>query len=294
MWSIMLEDALECKEVWYRTPSEFERLGGVRLLRLGRNLAKPTYRIGPRRTGSFMLHIVLEGELRFEQSSAQAVLHQGDLFCLIPGYTHEYSIHHPSKPLRLTWMMLEGSQVATLLEGIGITPQQPYRLKPPAFEPERSLARLASAYKRTLEPGQHAAELDLQSALYEFFYRLQLGTRSEANDWVERCRDYMQLHYADGITVADVAAFAGIHRVTLHKKFVERYSIDPRAYLKQLKLDKSEELLIGTDMSIGEIALSVGYPDLFSFTRAFRQGTGHSPTSMRKVKGVSISNANPH
>ncbi|MOA67458.1 DNA-binding transcriptional regulator AraC [compost metagenome] len=52
--------------------------------------------------------------------------------------------------------------------------------------------------------------------------------------------------------------------------------------MQRLKMGKGAQLLRVTDKPVTEIALSIGYPDLYAFTRAFTSYFGLSPTKYRK------------
>lgn len=54
-------------------------------------------------------------------------------------------------------------------------------------------------------------------------------------------------------------------------------------YLQQIRMDKARKLLMDTNASITEIALSLGYPNLYSFTRAFKLYFKESPVTLRKT-----------
>jgi len=55
----------------------------------------------------------------------------------------------------------------------------------------------------------------------------------------------------------------------------------PAEYISKVKMNKAKELLLGTSASITEIAYSLGYPNLFSFTRAFKKYYSISPSAYR-------------
>lgn len=55
-------------------------------------------------------------------------------------------------------------------------------------------------------------------------------------------------------------------------------------YLWSLRLKKSKELLLSTQMSIEEISISVGYLNAASFRRKFKQETGLTPVQFRAEK----------
>ncbi len=53
-------------------------------------------------------------------------------------------------------------------------------------------------------------------------------------------------------------------------------------YLISLRLSKAKELMLGTNLSVGEIAFLVGYNDYFHFTKSFKANVGCSPSEYRK------------
>jgi AraC-like DNA-binding protein len=66
--------------------------------------------------------------------------------------------------------------------------------------------------------------------------------------------------------------------------FSAKLGISPMQYLQRLRMRGGANLLTETDLSVTEIALSLGYPDLYSFTRAYRKYYGTSPTEFRNNK----------
>jgi len=57
----------------------------------------------------------------------------------------------------------------------------------------------------------------------------------------------------------------------------------PREYLATLRMNKAAELLCG-GFGVTVVAASVGYPDVFSFSRAFKNYYGLPPTEYVKTK----------
>lgn len=63
MTESMKEDHHEFLDIIFFTPSEFEKAGGAWPIRIGRNIAKTNYHIGPRTTPYYYLLFVLEGKV---------------------------------------------------------------------------------------------------------------------------------------------------------------------------------------------------------------------------------------
>ena len=57
--------------------------------------------------------------------------------------------------------------------------------------------------------------------------------------------------------------------------------MSPQAFLIQVRLEQAALLLRETDLSIGSVAQSAGYNDALSFSKAFRQKYGLSPSEYK-------------
>lgn len=54
-----------------------------------------------------------------------------------------------------------------------------------------------------------------------------------------------------------------------------------RSYLRRTRLRHALELLAATDISIGEVAVRVGYREASQFTKAFKRTYGVTPSEAR-------------
>jgi AraC family transcriptional regulator len=61
--------------------------------------------------------------------------------------------------------------------------------------------------------------------------------------------------------------------------------IPPHAYQVKLRLEHAEALLLGTQRSVTDIALSVGYESSQSLARAFNRTRGCTPSEFRRMRG---------
>ena len=89
--------------------------------------------------------------------------------------------------------------------------------------------------------------------------------------------------YQSGITLDEIALKLNVTpeylSMQFHKEVGETYS----SYLKNYRVNKAKELLVGTQMKQYEIALQVGYTDSKYFGKVFRESTGYSPAEYRKT-----------
>lgn len=82
-------------------------------------------------------------------------------------------------------------------------------------------------------------------------------------------------------TLADKFQISIAYMSYLFKKKFNRNFSD---YLWDMRLKKAEDLLLHTDMSIEQISASVGYINVSSFRRKFKQEIGMTPSAFREGK----------
>lgn len=285
---MMQEYDYEFAQFIYYTPACLDKESRLWPVRAGRCVAKPNYKVGPKRIECYSLHFIYEGKVRLEYGGKWTELQKGDLFCLFPGRTYHYRMLPADTPLQMSWLALDGARVKPLLELAGITPERPCRTG--AVTPnlrasvDRALEALAHA-----ERWRPAQALALQGMLCELFAGLIPDTApSEAGEpsgWIRECLGFMALHATEGITVQQVAAFAGVHRSYFSNVFAEQVGMPPQKYIQQIRMEKARLLLTETDATITEIALSLGYPNLYAFTRAFKIYYRMPPIAARAMRG---------
>lgn len=274
----MKEYGHEFAEFLYHTPSEFEQNGGLWIIRTGHNRAKPNYQVGPKVIECYSIHAVVSGSVSLTYGGGTVQLYKDDLFCLYPGLRYSYQIAGDDQQLRMYWLAFQGNQAELFLDRIGFSRESPFVTGRWMPEYEQTLNRIQSLLRNKTE----FDEVLLQSRLYQLFEALSSKAVEHpagkgSSDWLERCIQYMDTHYMEGITVADVVEVAGVHRSHLYQECSRSLGLSPMQYLIKLRMEKSGKLLKDSELNVTEIALSVGYPDLFSFSRAFSKYYGISP-----------------
>ena len=285
---MMQEYEHEFAEFIYYTPGSLDRESGIWPVRAGRNRAKPSYNVGPRRIECYSLHFIHEGSVQVEYEGGQAILQQGDLFCLFPDRTYHYAMLPSEANLQMSWLALDGERAESLLALAGLTPERPYRKKLITPRVKETADRLIQTLVAT-ERWHPAAALELQGLVCSLFAELVANSDSanqtEPAGWIEECVEYMELHATEGITVQQVADFAGVHRSYFTNVFTSQIGMPPMKYLQKIRMDKAMRLLQETNATITEIALSLGYPNLYTFTRAFKIYNHVPPLAVRASRG---------
>lgn len=95
--------------------------------------------------------------------------------------------------------------------------------------------------------------------------------------------DHLRTHFDQPVRIADVAELAGLSMKQFERRMHKVFSLSARSFLQKLRLEAATDLLLRTDLSVGEITGRCGYPDQSAFTRQFRQTVGLTPTEYRRL-----------
>ena len=91
----------------------------------------------------------------------------------------------------------------------------------------------------------------------------------------------MENHIADPLTLSDLAQLAGVSVRQLNRQFRAGLGRSPGAVYREMRLDKSCELLRQTDLPILETAVATGFSGAAHFTTAFGKRFGLAPSRYR-------------
>lgn len=80
-----------------------------------------------------------------------------------------------------------------------------------------------------------------------------------------------------------LASLCGISTVYFRKSFESIYGLSPIRYLHRLRMQKAKEILASDYDSVSQVAISVGYSNLYHFSKMFKTYTGMSPTEYAKA-----------
>lgn len=127
-------------------------------------------------------------------------------------------------------------------------------------------------------------EEELQQSLAELLDHLRIsGKEAEIMSLaVKKTQSMIHEFYADGITLSEIADRLNLTQEYLGSQFHKEVGENFSTYIRNYRLAKAKELLIGTQLKQYEIAAKVGYADAKYFARVFKECVGMSPAEYRK------------
>jgi transcriptional regulator GlxA family with amidase domain len=100
---------------------------------------------------------------------------------------------------------------------------------------------------------------------------------------VSLVQSWMRAHLADSVTMQQLVGVAGHSERQLRRRFFNATHESPMNYLMRIRVEEAQSLLRETNLSVTEIAISVGFNSSAYFSRAFKKATALSAGDYRKV-----------
>ncbi|WP_217560848.1 AraC family transcriptional regulator [Paenibacillus sp. GbtcB18] len=256
----------------------------------GESQTNPLHRLGPKVYDYFLIHTVISGRGRFTAAGRELLLGPGDSFCIAPEQLVGYEADE-ADPWRYCWLAVTGAEAAAHMRKAGFTPEQPVihtahagRRVPALF---RRLQR-ALRHKSGTASLRALGYLHLLLAEYADAARPPLPepgkahSRSRTEVTVQQMLHYLSAQYAEDISIESMAEALGYNRAYLSRLFREHTGQTPVSFLSKLRVDKARQLLRERlELTIEQIAFSVGFRDPLYFSKQFRRWYGLSPTDYR-------------
>ena len=99
---------------------------------------------------------------------------------------------------------------------------------------------------------------------------------------LKRALDYIETHLAEPVTLADLANCTGLSRMYFAAQFRTATGVRPREYLIRRRIERAQDLLSNSHLSLVQIALSVGFQTQAYFTTVFKRVVGETPHRWRR------------
>ncbi|MBP3950939.1 helix-turn-helix domain-containing protein [Bacillus suaedae] len=139
-----------------------------------------------------------------------------------------------------------------------------------------------AASKKHITDGYRAS-----SIVYQFMmelYRFSTSYQKEKEAWppkIQMAVEQMEQHYKILQSLEDIAQSVELSKYHFTRSFTKATGYTPIEYLTKIRIEHAVRLLRETDVTIEEIARTVGYANGSYFIKVFRKWIGFSPGDFR-------------
>jgi AraC-like DNA-binding protein len=248
--------------------------------------AKHHYRERPEGTDAHIFIYCIEGDGTVEKMGEEPLhLSPGALAVIPAGVPHRYWASE-ANPWSIYWFHLIGDHAGELCRHYGL--ENGVHQMPRSFVSEfiarldQSLAILTDRpYSLTSHIYVSQTLRWLISGLGQELLRTHQERKREHH--LENAIRYMEEHIAASIRLPELAGYTGISKQHLIYLFNKETGVSPIDYFLRMKMQHAANMLDLTDLTVKEIASSIGMEDPYYFSRMFKKLMGHAPTEYRKI-----------
>ncbi|MFC5653502.1 helix-turn-helix domain-containing protein [Paenibacillus solisilvae] len=240
--------------------------------------APEQWSIAPRMLNNYQLQYVVEGVAEYEIDGRLIVTKRGDLIYHSPMQPHQVRTVEGEPYICISILFHFGETQYPVEQLLGA---DRYLGNFAGQSIEKMLTQLISHYH---QPGlMHHAQC--QGLLMQILASLsgskqERETKTEGQQKIKTkivlIRNHIASHYNRNIRHLELESLSGLSRNYIIVKFRKAFGMTPFEYLTRVRIERAKELAVQTNMSIGEIASTVGYADVHTFGRMFKNKMGTS------------------
>lgn len=254
---------------------------GLAVYNTGYEKCAEGYQWGPGVRDHYLLHYVSSGEGTYTCGGEEYILKEGDIFLIFPSQVVQYRAADEN-PWEYYWVGFNGADAHRMVAMTGFHLSEPVLRGADAKATKEALLRIYHSRGNT-----PAADVEMAGYLQLFLASL-IRSRGNApsipgnRGYLAQALRYIQHNYAGAIGVSDIADFVGISRSQLYRAFETEFGQSPHEYLQKYRVSEACTLLRSGELTVAQVAGSVGFNDPLYFSRVFRRMKGYTPTAYQR------------
>ena len=110
---------------------------------------------------------------------------------------------------------------------------------------------------------------------------VRIKTGSSNENVVREAIRYIDTHYAEAVTLADIAGHVHLSEIYFHNLFRRAVGVTPHRYVLSVRIAAAKKLLAASSLPFAEISARCGFGDQSYFHFVFRREEGVTPKEYR-------------
>lgn len=233
-----------------------------------------------------LLLIVIEGKVKLQSTLSSQWIGKGDIVVLRPGSDFQ-SLRAISVPFSIYYLEFSIAKVRKK-EGDWFVENEPIQMQGNTNIGQLSILHhhLKELYANWRDECGKAAELQygfgkiwgmIASSLAEQEQKL------DSSQTVEEITEYIDKHFEEDFEIEQMAQLSGMNSASFYQEFKGHTSLTPLQYITKTRIEHAQQLLMAEKTKILEVAKTVGYSDVYYFSRVFKKNIGIPPVKFQNL-----------
>ncbi|MBR3968162.1 MAG: AraC family ligand binding domain-containing protein [Clostridia bacterium] len=223
------------------------------------------HHFGPALRTHWLLHYVVSGKGIFRIEDREYTVTAGNIF-VIPPFVETYYEADSNDPWQYIW--------------IGFTKDDKIKID---FEDVMNIPyahRIFEDMKKcsAMNTGRTEFLCSKIWQLISFVY----DKKNETVNYVDKALNIIGSEYMTDISVQNIADRIGLERTYFSNLFKNKVAMSPKQYLLKTRMEQANIFLKDYGYNVSLTAASVGYSDIYTFSKAFKKYFGVSPSNILK------------
>ncbi len=264
-----------CEVTFERNTARYE---GLKPVSSGEEKCSPGHYWGAGVRGNYIIHFVISGTGVFYCGTGKYTLTKGQAFVIFPNTVVKYQAD-TKDPWHYAWVVFGGEEARTVFDSLGVSVRDPIIT---SIDVKRAVDLIRKM------PGERGGVLSenlrFSSLLYEFLSLLAENKTDDKteNVYLNAATRFIRAHYHEDVTVESLAEYIGISRKYLFAIFKNTLGVSPKEYIIDYRMKKACQFLEDGELSVSQVAYSVGYKDPLTFSKMFKARIGVAPMTLRR------------
>lgn len=219
---------------------------------------------GPALRTHWLLHYVVSGRGYFKIENREYNVSAGSVF-VIPPFVETYYQSDMNDPWEYTWVGFTSNEDLKVFEDDLIyLPAAAY-----IFE-EMKLCKKMTAGRTEF----------LCAKIWQLISMI-LESKEGKISYVDEALNIIASEFDTNISIQDIVDRIGLERTYFSNLFKKEVGISPKKYLLKFRMEHAADLIKNRGYSVSVTALSVGYSDVYTFSKIFKQYYGVAPSHFK-------------
>lgn len=233
-------------------------------VQFGYETCESSHSFGPALRTHWLLHYVVSGKGYFRIEDREYTVTAGNIF-VIPPFVETYYEADSITPWAYIWVGFDMSdEVEIKFDDVMYLPAAQH-----IFEGMKQCSTKTSGKTEFL-----------CGKIWQLISHIS-DKSEETVDYVKQAISLINSEYMTGLTVQSIADRLGLERTYFSDYFKSRVGESPKRYLLRTRMEQAADLLKNYGYSVSVTALSVGYNDVYTFSKMFKCYFGVSPSQYR-------------